>query len=60
MLRLPARWGPARETSRRKILLILSEETHELTRVDIENSKGEYDTSPEGAEFLALLHQHIR
>ena len=50
----------ATETSQRDILLILTEETHEFTRVDIENEKGEVDTSPEGAEFLALLYQHIK
>jgi len=48
------------ETSTRQILLVLSKETHELTRVDIENSKGENDTSPEGAEFLDLLYQQIK
>ena len=50
----------ATETDQRKILLILSEETHELTRVNIEDSKGEFDTSPEGAEFLGLLYQDLK
>lgn len=50
----------AADTTRREILLILSEETHEYTRVEIENEKGEVDTSPEGAEFLALLYQNIK
>ena len=48
------------DTKKRPLLLILSEETHEYTRVEIENEKGEVDTSPEGAEFLALLYQHIK
>lgn len=52
--------GSGTETSKRPILLILSEESHEYTRVNIENAKGDFDTSPEGAEFLALLYQHIK
>ena len=52
--------GSDTETTTREILLILSEENHEFTRVEIENEKGEVDTSPEGAEFLALLYQHIK
>ncbi len=50
----------ATESETRRILLILSEENHELTRVEIEDSKGEFDTSPEGAEFLSLLYRQIK
>ncbi|MDH3761368.1 MAG: outer membrane protein assembly factor BamC [Gammaproteobacteria bacterium] len=48
------------ESETRQIALILSEENHELTRVEIEDAKGEFDTSPEGAEFLSLLYRQIK
>lgn len=48
------------EPKERQISLILSEENHELTRVEIETEKGEFDTSLEGAEFLSLLHRQIK
>ena len=47
-------------TQEREIALIVSEEGNEFTRVDIENARGEYDSSPEGREFLALLYEHIK
>jgi len=50
--------GP--DTREREVVLVLSEETHELTRVDIENSAGDPDTSAEGSEFLTLLYRQIR
>jgi len=52
--------GSTGEPRERQIALILSEESHELTRVEIETEKGEFDTSLEGAEFLSLLHQQIK
>jgi outer membrane protein assembly factor BamC len=48
------------DTRQRRMVLVLSEETHELTRVNIENSDGDLDTSAEGAEFLNLLYRQIR
>lgn len=48
------------EQNSKQFVLVLSEEGHELTRVNIENEKGEFDTSTEGAEFLSLLYQRIR
>jgi len=48
------------ETRERKLTLVLSEESHELTRVDIETADGDFDTSPEGTEFLSLLYRRIR
>ena len=48
------------DTNKRQMVLVLSEESHELTRVDLENNAGDYDTSPEGAEFMTLLYQRIR
>ncbi len=44
----------------RQVVLILSEVTHEFTRVEIETEKGEIDTSPEGAEFMRLLYRQIK
>lgn len=51
---------PGEEIRERKIVLVFMEENHELTRVEIETADGDYDTSPEGAEFLGLLHRRIR
>lgn len=48
------------ETVEKQIVVVLAEETHELTRVMIETSGGDFDTSPEGAAFLDLLYRNIR
>ncbi len=40
--------------------LVVSEETHELTRISIETRGGDVNTSPEAAEFLAILHKRIK
>lgn len=48
------------DTIERNMVLVLTEESHDLTRVIIETAKGEMDTTPEGAEFLKLLHQKIK
>ena len=48
------------ETVKKQIVVVLAEETNELTRVMIENSSGDFDTSPEGAAFLELLYRNIR
>jgi outer membrane protein assembly factor BamC len=48
------------ETVEKRIVVVLDEETHELTRVMIETIQGEFDTSPAGAAFLDLLYQKIR
>ena len=52
--------GSSGKSRERQIALIISEENHELTRVEIETEKGEFDTTVEGAEFLALLHRQIK
>ncbi len=52
--------GSKSESVAKKFTLVLSEETHETTRVEIENEAGELDTTPEGAELLTLLHQQLR
>ncbi len=51
---------PTSETRERKMVLVFSEDTHALTRVDIENSAGDPETSPEAVEFLTLLYRHLR
>jgi len=48
------------ETRERQLILVLSEESHDITRVNIENDKGEIDTTPAGAELLRLLYQRIK
>ena len=42
------------------IALVLTDETHKLTRVSIENADGEIDDSPEAAELIALLYDHLK
>ncbi|MCP4331098.1 MAG: outer membrane protein assembly factor BamC [Gammaproteobacteria bacterium] len=51
--------GTTQDETMRDFVLVLSEETHEFTRVIIENEKGEFDTSPEGAKFLELLLEQL-
>ncbi len=48
------------ETVEKQIVVVLAEETHELTRVMIETDEGDFDTSQAGAAFLDLLYQKIR
>ena len=44
----------------RDFVLVLSEETHDLTRVIIEDDKGQFDTTPEGSEFLTQLYKQLK
>ncbi len=53
-------FGASKEIVAKKFTLVVSEETHELTRINIENDEGDLDTTPEGAELLTLLHQQLR
>jgi len=48
------------ETVEKQIVVVLAEETHQLTRVMIETDEGDFDTSLAGAAFLDLLYQKIR
>jgi outer membrane protein assembly factor BamC len=48
------------ETVEKQIVVVLAEETHQLTRVMIETDEGDFDTSRAGAAFLDLLYQKIR
>jgi len=53
-------FGSSEEVKMRDFVLVLSEETHELTRVIVEDSKGQFDTTPEGAEFILLLYEQMK
>lgn len=48
------------ELKSRKFTLVLTEETHELTRLVIEDSKGNFDVTPSGAEFASLLLEQVK
>lgn len=48
------------EAERRRFVLVLSEETHEMTRVEIETLDGELDSSREGAAVIDLLYREVR
>jgi len=43
-----------------KLTLVFSEETNQTTRMILEDDKGQFDTSPEGNEFIKLLFQKIK
>ena len=53
-------FGADEERETRKFTLVLSEETHELTRLILEDQKGNFDTTPEGAEFISLLYEELK
>lgn len=48
------------DRKQRRFSLVLSEKDHENTRMVLEDDKGNFDTSPEGAEFISLLYEHLR
>ena len=50
----------AEEAGEKQVALVVTEETHELTRISIENADGDIDESAEGAELIALLYEHIK
>ena len=52
--------GDEDKGEKKQFVLVLSEETHEMTRVEIENMEGELDSSREGAAFLDLLYRNLR
>lgn len=43
-----------------KFTLVFNEETNRSTRVILEDDKGEFETSPAGAEFIKLLFQYVK
>ena len=44
----------------KELILVFAEETNQSTRLYLENEGGEFDTSPEGSEFLKLMFQKIK
>ena len=44
----------------KQVVIVVSEETHELTRISIETPDGDPDESPEAIEFLTKLYEQIR
>jgi len=42
------------------VALVVTDETHELTRISIENADGDIDSSPEGAELINLLYEYLK
>jgi len=47
------------EIQKKQIYLIFSEESHELTRISVEDNEGEVDNSAEAVEFLTLLNKYL-
>ena len=48
------------EVADKKIAVVVYEESEDTTRVSIETTKGEFDTSQTGADFLNLLYYQIK
>jgi outer membrane protein assembly factor BamC len=48
------------ERETRRFALVLSEETHKLTRLIIEDEGGNFDTSPEGGAFITQLYEDLK
>ncbi len=44
----------------KEVVLVVSKETHELTRINLETPGGDVDESTEGLEFLTMLYEHIK
>ncbi len=44
----------------KEVVLVVSEETHELTRISIETPDGEVEESAEGIEFLTMLFEQLK
>lgn len=53
-------FAASEELKSRNFTLVLTEETHNLTRLIIEDEKGNFDVSPSGAEFVSLLLEQVK
>ncbi len=53
-------FSPDIEIVKMQVKLIFSEETHEITRISMETTRGDTENSPEGVEFLTLLYQYMK
>lgn len=48
------------EVVHKQVVLVISEETHDLTRISIETPEGEFDESAEGLEFLTMIYEQLK
>jgi outer membrane protein assembly factor BamC len=48
------------DRKQRKFTLVISAKDHETTRMVLEDDRGNYDTSPEGSQFISLLYEQLR
>lgn len=48
------------EIVHKQVALVVSEETHDLTRISIETPDGEVEESAEGLEFLSMIYEQIK
>ena len=48
------------EKVKKQVTLIVSEESHDSTRISIENEQGEVEDSTEAIEFLTQLYNQLR
>ena len=48
------------ERETRLFALVLSEETNNVSRLIIEDEKGNFDTSPSGGEFISQLYEYLK
>ena len=53
-------FGSGDDIKTRRFTLVLSEENHEITRVIMEDEKGNFDVSPEGSEFITMLYEQVK
>jgi len=53
-------FSPDIEIVKMQVKLVVSKESHEITRISMETTKGDTDNSPEGVEFLTLLYQYMK
>jgi hypothetical protein len=53
-------FSPDIEIVKKRIKLVFSEKSHEITRIGMETSQGDTENAPEDIEFLTLLYQYIK
>ena len=53
-------FSPNIEIVKMQVKLVVSEESHEITRISMETTQGDTENSAEGVEFLTLLYQYMK
>ena len=53
-------FGGESKVVKKQIILVLTEESHNVTRISIQQSDGEIENSKDGVEILTLLHQFLK